>query len=250
MFVGGNWLIAVAQKSLPSGQASVLVATTPLWMALLELAWPWGDRLTWLGWLGLAAGLGGVVVLMPQANDLSSFAANPAPLLVLGSAFSWAVGSFILRHRPKSKSPRLAVAAWQMILGGGAMSLIGLSLGEASQVTLDKFTLPAVYAYFHLLVFGSLIGFIAFLWLLDHVSAALAGTYAYVNPVIAVFLGCWIAQEALTWPMVVGMLIVLSSVGLVRAGVRRSSPELEAQKNEERLETVSKRPSVGEELVP
>ena len=106
-----------------------------------------------------------------------------------------------------------------MILGGLAMSLIGFSLGEASLITPEKFTLPAVYAYFHLLLFGSLIGFLAYLWLLDHVSAALAGTYAYINPVIAVCLGCAIAHETLTWPMLAGMLIILSSVALVRAGV-------------------------------
>src|SRR5262245_33827931 len=224
MFLGGNWLISMAQKTVPSSETSILVATTPLWMALLELVWPWGDRLRWQGWLGLALGLVGVGLLMPSAHGLADFFSEPGRFLVLGSAFSWVVGSFLLRHRRRSHVPRLLAAAYQMVLGGLAMSLLGTGLGEWQQITPDKFTPAAVYAYFHLLVFGSLVGYLAYLWLLDHVPAALAGSYAYVNPVIAVFLGWWLEKEELTWHMLFGMAVILASVFLVRSGVVHPAP--------------------------
>ncbi len=212
LFVGGNYLIAVGQKTVESSTAAVLVATTPLFLALLELAWPWGERLTRMGWLGLLAGLGGVLLLLDDAV---------LPLhatgiwLILASAFCWALGSFILRHEPRNGSP-FRGAAYQMVLGGGAMILLGIATGEPEQLDGSLITPTAVYAFFHLLIAGSLIGFLAYAWLLRHVSAALAGTYAYVNPVVAIFVGWLVADEPITPRLVAGMLIILAGVALVR----------------------------------
>ncbi len=224
MFVGGNWLIGLAEKTEESGESAILAASMPLWLALLELVVPRGERLTWRGWLGLVLGLVGVGVMMRPEHGVFELVAERGRLLVVASAFCWAVGSCVLRHRPRGGASRLAAGAYQMVLGGLAMSLLGLSVGEAAEVTADKFTGPAVAAYFYLLAVGSLVGYLAYLWLLDHVSAALAGSYAYVSPVVALLVGWALGRETVTGPMLLGMAIILASVFLVRGGVRRPRP--------------------------
>jgi drug/metabolite transporter (DMT)-like permease len=215
LFVGGNGLINVAQKTVESGRASILVATTPLWLALLEMLYPWGERLLARGWLGLFIGLCGVLLLQPaQISDYRG------PLLALGSAFCWAIGSLVLRyHRPTAS--HLVVAAVQMIIGGGSLFLIGIALGELGELP-NPIPPRAVGAYLYLLMVGSLVGFVAFNWLLGHVSATLVGTYAYVNPLIAVVVGWLFAKEEITAPMMAGMVVILLGVALVRGATRPS----------------------------
>src|SRR5438552_421041 len=179
LFVGGNGLITVGEKYVASGVASVLVATTPLWMALLEMLWPWGERLSVRGWLGLFVGLAGVLLLLaPRLQRPASLFEDAGPLLVLGSSLAWSTGSFILRYR-RLRGTHLSVAAYQMLVGGASLLLIGLLVREDQDLDPQRFTPQGIYAFFHLLVFGSLIGFVAYNWLLGHVPAALAGTDAY-----------------------------------------------------------------------
>jgi drug/metabolite transporter (DMT)-like permease len=229
LFVGGNGLVTLAMKTVPSGVGSVLVATTPLWMALLEAAAPRGERLALRGWVGLLLGLGGVALLWAgRAHDPAALV-GLGPLLLLGSALAWSVGSFIHRHRRKP-TPLLLSAAWQMLLGGGTLSLIGLAAGEAGGLTAAQLTPRAVAAFFYLLTVSSLVAFVAYLWLLRHVSAALAGTYAYVNPAVAVLLGWLLADEALTPALVGGLAVILAGVALVRASAARPLPAPAAPK--------------------
>jgi drug/metabolite transporter (DMT)-like permease len=215
LFAGGNLLITIGEKTVASNVAAVLVATTPLWIALLETAWPWGERLTGRGWLGVLVGLGGVSLLFVPKIEV--FVTDAGLLLILGSAFAWSIGSFLLR-RQRRRSGHLVAAAYQMILGGGGQLVIGLLLGEPAQLTRHSFTPGAIYAFFHLLVFGSLVGFVAYNWLLGHVSATQAGTYAYVNPLIAIFVGWQFAGEEITGWIVGGMALILAGVALVRSG--------------------------------
>jgi drug/metabolite transporter (DMT)-like permease len=220
LFVGGNGLVNVAEKTLPSGAASVLAATTPLWMALLELSLPHGERLTARGWLGLALGLAGVGVLVSgRLQDSIEIGFDwLGPCLMMGSAFCWALGS-VLHRRRGMKGRYLVSAAWQMVLGGGTLALLGLACGEAGVIAaLNTFPMRGLLAFIYLLVVGSLLGFVAYTWLLGHVSAALAGTYAYVNPIVALLLGWLLASEQLTTTVLVGMVIILAGVGLVRSG--------------------------------
>src|SRR5205814_2197908 len=107
---------------------------------------------------------------------------------------------------------------WQMIVGGACMTVFGLWSGEVALLSPDSITLVAVYSFLHLLVFGSLVGFIAYNWLLGHVSAASAGTSAYVNPLIAVIVGWLLASESLSIFLGLGMVIILTGVALVRLG--------------------------------
>jgi drug/metabolite transporter (DMT)-like permease len=220
LFVGGNGLITWGEMTVESGAASVLAATTPLWLGLLEVVRPGGERLAGWGWLGLLAGLVGVLLLLPIPADLAEFFRRPGPFLVIGSAFFWALGSIVLRGRSR-RSPHLTSAAYQMVFGGSALALTGLLCGEASRLTPEHFTATAVFAFFYLLVVGSLVGYLAFTYLLQHVSATLVGTYAYVNPAVAILVGWLLGGERLTLGVLGGLAAILMGVALVRAGARR-----------------------------
>jgi len=223
LFLGGNGLVTLAEKTVPSGIASVLIATTPLWMALLELGLPGGERLSVRGWVGLLLGLVGVAVLMSGRTSSGGHDHFDwrGPVLVLGSAFCWAIGSVLYRRRRGSKG-HMASAAWQMVLGGCCLSLVGLACGEGQMVAdLDHFPVRGMLAFLHLLLFGSVLGFLAYTWLLGHVPAAQAGTYAYVNPVVAISIGWLVAGEPITLAVVGGMAVILAGVGLVRTAGKR-----------------------------
>jgi drug/metabolite transporter (DMT)-like permease len=112
----------------------------------------------------------------------------------------------------------MVVAAYQMLLGGGGLTVVGVLLGEVGELDAADFTPGAIYAFFHLLVVGSLIGFVAYSWLLGHVPAAQAGTYAYVNPVVAILIGWLLGGEEIGPPILAGMAIILTGVFLVRSG--------------------------------
>lgn len=218
LFVGGNGLINVAEKTVASSQAAVLVATTPLWLALLETVWPGGERLAGRGWLGLLVGVAGVFVLRCQAPvDLLH---DPGTLFVLGSSSCWSLGSIVVRHH-RPAGAHLAAAAYQMIVGGSVLTLIGLALGEGTELTPEHFNARSAFTFFYLLIVGSLVGFVAFNWLLGHVSATLVGTYAYVNPLIAVLVGWLLGGETITPSMVGGMFVILAAVALVRGAAHK-----------------------------
>jgi drug/metabolite transporter (DMT)-like permease len=223
MFVGGNGLLTYAEIYVPSGVASVLVATTPLFIACLEMFWPHGERLTLAGWVGMFAGLMGVLILLvPGIQNPGDFFQGGGPLLLLGSSFSWAIGSFIVRHR-KMPVDHLLAAAYQMAIGGLILVVIGLGLGEVSSIHANSFNVQGIGAFCYLLVVGSLIGFVAYNWLLGHVSAPVVGTYAYVNPVVAILVGWLLNGEAITIWIVGGMVVILAGVALVRGvGIRRA----------------------------
>jgi drug/metabolite transporter (DMT)-like permease len=225
MFVGGNGLLTLGEKvSVASGVASILGATTPLWIALFEWMWPWGERLTAKGWLGLVVGLAGVLILLaPRLDDPIALLTDVGPWFILGSSVSWALGSVVMRYR-RIKGSYLTVAAYQMIVGGASLVLIGAMSGEFADLSVQKVTPAAVYSLFHLLVFGSLVGFVAYVWLLGHVSAALAGTHSYVNPAVAVLVGWSLNGESVTLAIAGGMAIILIGVALVRSGGTRAGP--------------------------
>lgn len=214
LFVGGNGLITLAERTVDSGLAAILVATVPLWMALMEALTPGGERLRWIGWTGQFLGVGGVCLLfssrISHANDSLS-----GIWLVIASAFCWSLGSFLQRRLSHGRSP-YGQAGWHMVLGGVTMTLIGLLLGES--IGQENLTGNAIGAFFYLLVVGSLLGFVAYVWLLRHVGTTIAGTYAYVNPVLAVALGVGWDGESVGLTMVAGLGVILSGVALVRAG--------------------------------
>jgi drug/metabolite transporter (DMT)-like permease len=184
----------------------------------MEMAWPGGDRLSARGWCGLLTGLGGVLILLwPKPEDAARLFQQAGPLWILGSSLFWALGSLVIRYRRQSGS-HLASAAFQMIVGGMVTSLLGIGIGEVSQLTPDRLTWGAAFSFFYLLVVGSLIGFVSFNWLLGHVPATMVGTYAYVNPLVAILVGWLLGGEDMTIRILAGLVVILFGVALVRRG--------------------------------
>ncbi len=206
----GNGMVCIAQQSVSSGLAAVAVASAPLWMGLFAAMR--GERPVGAEWLGLAIGFAGVLWL----NAGSSLTATPAGLVALLVApAAWAWGSIWSRGRDLP-SPFMSAAA-QMLCAGAMLPLAGLALGERMQALPSWSGLLAVG---YLVTFGSIVGFTAYVWLLHHVRPALAGSYAYVNPVIAVALGAWLAGERFNAQDTGAMLVVL--MGVVAITLARS----------------------------
>ncbi len=209
---------------LPSSTAALLVATVPMFLAVLG----WLSGLTarptaWVA-LGLAAGAAGLYLLATHAG--------PAPVvqrpghtglgmgLVLLAAFVWSVGSLYSKRHQPAPSPFLS-GGMQMLCGGGLMLLAGLLRGEATGFALAQVTAKSWLAYAYLVSFGSIVAFTAYIWLLRVVEPALAGTYAFVNPVVAVALGWAFGGEKLSVQMLGGAALIVLAVGLVVLGGRR-----------------------------
>jgi drug/metabolite transporter (DMT)-like permease len=217
LFVGGSGFINAGLKYLDSSLAAVLVATTPLWIGLFAMLWPQGERVTPGGWLGLFCGLAGVVLLLePRLRQSADFDLRGV-CFVLASAASWSLGSLLLR-KLRLDLPHLTAAGYQMFLGGAALAALGLIIGEASQGP-GQLTANVVAVFLYLLLVGSLMGFIAFNWLLGHVSAAKVGTYAYINPIVAILIG-WFVEEEVTARTWTAIGVILLGVFLVRSGER------------------------------
>jgi len=218
LMVLGNGMVSIAEQWVSSGLAAVAIASTPLWMGLFAAMR--GHHPSRLEWVGLGIGFVGVLWL----NAGSSLLANPKGLIALLIApIAWAYGSIWSRERDLP-SPFMS-AAGQMICGGLMMLVIGFALGEHFDgMPSTKAILSVVY----LLIFGSIIGFTAYVWLLHHVRPALAGSYAYVNPVIAVGLGAWLAAERFTAHDLGAMVVILSGViAITLAKARKSKPVVE-----------------------
>jgi drug/metabolite transporter (DMT)-like permease len=226
LFLSANLLINFGQQQVDSGVAAILIATTPLWMGLFGMCWPLREYLSWRGWLGLGIGFGGIVLtMMPQmlvgfvgTNSLYS-------LLILGSAVTWAIGSLLSRHMAL-KLPHLTSAGYQMRFGGISQATLGTCLGEWPDF-MEHLSQRAVLALIYLLIAGSLCGFVAFNWLLGHIPTAQVGTYAYVNPVIAVLIGGFYGEPLDRW-LFAGIAVILAGVYLVR-GDHAPSTEIEIE---------------------
>lgn len=211
----GNGLVCIAEQTVSSGLAAVAVASAPLWIGLFSAMR--GQRPRQLEWLGLGIGFVGVLWL----NAGSSLTAEPTGLIALLIApVAWAYGSVWSRGRDLP-APFMTAAA-QMLCGGAAMLVAGALLGERF-TTMP--TLQGTLSVAYLLSFGSIIAFSAYIWLLHHVRATLAGSYAYVNPVIAVVLGAWLAAERFSAHDIGAMLVILAGVvAITRARTRAAKP--------------------------
>ena len=209
LMAGGNGLVVWGEQWVPSNQAALLVATTALWIAGFGALGQRGTALGRRDVLGLAIGLLGVAALLwPQGGlRLDHFGGQLAVLL--GSLF-WSMGAIYGKRRQPS-TPLLMASAMQMLIGGVLLSVIGLCAGELPRW---QWTLAGSGALAYLIVFGTL-GFLAFTWLLHRVSPTQLGTYAYVNPAVAVLLGWWLLNEVLSATQWLGMAVILVGVILV-----------------------------------
>ncbi len=202
LLVLGNGMVNLAEKTVSSGMTAVAVASAPLWMGIFAAMR--GQKPNRMEWIGLGIGFLGVLWL----NAGSSLTATPVGLVaLLVASLAWSFGSIWSRGRDLP-SPFMASAA-QMLCGGVAMCIVGAAIGERFHGLPSAHALAA-FAY--LIVFGSIVGFSAYIWLLHHVRPALAGSYAYVNPAIAVALGAWLAHERFGAHELVAMGVILLGV--------------------------------------
>lgn len=213
LLLGGNASVAWAEQRVPSGLAAVLIAVAPIWMVGFEWA-RGGPRPTKRVMAGLVLGLIGVGLLIsPRGQAGNRVDLVGAVALVLASA-SWAWGSVVSKSSPLPRSPLLATSM-EMIGGGVLLLLTALVAGQVGEFRPSEVSANSILAWLFLVVFGSLVGFTAYIWLLGVTSIAKAGTYAYVNPVVAVFLGWAILGEPVTARTLVAAAVILAGVALV-----------------------------------
>jgi drug/metabolite transporter (DMT)-like permease len=212
LLVGGNGGVMWAEQYVASGFAALMIATVPLLMALLDPLFG-GPRPTLPVTVALLTGFAGVGFLV--WDRLAWHDAHLGAVLVLGlAALLWAIGSLWSRSVPRSRVS-LQAAAMQMLTGGVLLVAFGLLTGEGPRFHPEAVPLRSWLALGYLVVFGSFVAYTSYIWLLQVASPTLVGTYAYVNPIVAVLLGAFLAAEALTTVTVIGALIVLASVASV-----------------------------------
>ena len=227
LLLGGNLTLSYAEQHIATGLAALIVAITPLWFLVLDTLLLGDHHISIRAKAGLALGIAGLVVLLwPQLMSATVFGRQQlwSSLSLIGGSFSWALGSVLAK---KWKSPDVdpfSATAWEMVAAGLANLLVALFTRDLSRVV---WTARGVAAMGYLVVCGSWIGYTAYIWLLGHVPTSKVSTYAYVNPVVAVFLGWLILKEPIDAYIFTGSAIVIASVILVPSAQVTSKSALE-----------------------
>lgn len=215
MLLGGNGMVTWSEQYIASGLAAVLVTTVPLWIVVFDaIRQQKMPGLQVLG--GLLLGFGGVVFLVGPANVASDADIN---LMGVGgvilAAVLWAMGSLYSREAPLPEGSPLVSVSMEMLAGGVWLMLMSLVTGEYTRVDISAISLSSIVAVIYLIIFGSIIAFTAYIWLLKNVSPARAATYAYVNPAIAILLGWTIGDEALTLSIIIASIMIVGAVVMI-----------------------------------
>lgn len=214
LITGGNGGVVWSEQTVPSGVVALMVACVPLWMLLLG----WlrgGGRPSFREWLGVAMGLVGVSMLVSLGGVQVAGGVSPlGALVMLLSTLSWSVGSMFAREAPLPASPLLGTAM-EMLTGGACMVLIALMRGEFALFSVGSISWRSGASILYLVVFGSILAFSAYKWLLSRASPAVVGTYAFVNPVVAVALGWAFAAEAITARTLLAMVVIVGAVVMI-----------------------------------
>ncbi|MGH7571240.1 MAG: EamA family transporter [Gemmatimonadota bacterium] len=223
LLVIGNGLLNTSEQHLSSGLAALLVVTFALWTTLFAMLGRDAERLSRLGWLGLLIGLAGVAILVRPFESVES--SWTGVIAVLVASFAWAVGTVYARRSLQGIDP-FAASAIETAVAGPLMLGVHLLLERDAPVIWSG---QAWLAVLYLAGMGSVVGFTAYVYITAHMSSSKVGTYAYVNPVVAVLLGWWFLDEAVTWRFLAGGVTVLLGLLLVYlARVREARPSLRA----------------------
>ena len=221
LMFGGNGLVTVAEQEVPSGLAALLIASVPLWVIALRGSIG-RERVPNTTLLSVAVGFAGVALLV-LPGDRPEDAPLAWSLLVVAAAILWASGSYAT-NRVALPEDVLTATTWQMLIGGGSMVVVGLALGEVGQVHLEDISADSWAAFIFLVFIGSIAAFTAYNWLLQNVAISTVATYAFVNPVIAVFLGWLILDEEITGFVVAGTAVIVASVAFVVLSTAERAP--------------------------
>jgi drug/metabolite transporter (DMT)-like permease len=217
----GNGGLTWSEKYIPSGMAAVLVALTPLWMVLFDWMSPNGVRPKSYVFGGLAVGFVGVALLAQGDEHHSGPAFGWSVIVLMLSSIGWSFGSIYTRRANRPASPLLGIAM-QFLTGGVVLIVTSLLLGEMKGFSLSQVTSRSLGAWLYLLTAGSLVGYTAYVWILQVSTPARVSTYAYVNPLIAVMLGCTLGGETFSREMIIAScLIILAVVLIVTGGARK-----------------------------
>lgn len=217
LLFGGNGAVVWAEQRVDSGITALLVATLPVWMVLLDWWRPGGERPTGRVLLGLALGIAGLALLVGPAS-LAPGGGEGVHLggaaALVGGSISWAAGSIWLRHAPRARHAQLS-NGMQMLAGGAALALAGLLAGEGARFDLAQAATRSWLSLAYLVVFGSIIAFSAYTYLLRVSTPSKVSTYAYVNPVVAVLLGWAFAHEPITARTLAAAAVILGGVAII-----------------------------------
>jgi drug/metabolite transporter (DMT)-like permease len=231
LLMGGNLTLSYAERIVPTGLAALLIAVTPLWFLVLDSLLLGDHHISRRGKIGLLIGIAGMIVLiwpdLRHSNSLGRRELWWSLALQIGS-FSWALGSVLSKKWQTAAADPFSAVAWQMVFAGIANLIFALLVEKPSHV---DWTVRGVAAILYLVVFGSWVGYTAFIWLLQHVPTSKVSTYAYVNPVVAVFLGWLILDERIDRYILMGSAIIVASVVLVtsaKVSTRTVAEELPA----------------------
>ena len=229
----GNGGLSWSEQLIPSGVAALIVAVTPLWFVLLE--WIHGGVKPTAGvFLGLFLGTLGIVVLIDPANLVGGLSVDIiGALVLLASSVCWAVGSIYSRRASLPSSPAIA-NGMEMLMGGVGLLVVGTLTGEWSSFHPSAITMRSVLAVGYLIVFGSIIGFSSFVYVLHSTTPARASTYAYVNPIVAVLIGWSIGGETLSGRVLLAAALIIAAVAAITIlGTRKNTEVIEKLKERE-----------------
>jgi drug/metabolite transporter (DMT)-like permease len=225
LLVCGNGAVSWAEQRVVSGIAALMIGTVPMWMVLIDAMLPGGERPGRWAFLGVILGFAGIALLIGPVHWIGSAQVfDPLGMAALFfAAIFWSIGALYSRKAQLPESPLMGTGM-EMLVGGLGALLLGTVTGEWSQLHLQSVTLPSIGGLAYLIVFGSLVGFSAFTWLLRNAPTPLVSTYAYVNPLIAIFLGNLLAHEPLTPRVLLSALIIVGAVVLINVA-RSPSPK-------------------------
>ncbi len=227
LLLGGNGGVTLAEQYIPSGLAALLVATIPIYMALLGWLIGMAPRPNALSAAGLVGGFAGVGLLVGPALVSPQTGESPhawiGMVILLVSSFIWTAGSLYSR-RTHTDAPPFLAAGQQMLCGGGLMLLVGIARGELRGFDPGQVTTQSFGAFAYLVLVGGVIGYASYAWLLRHCDPAKVATYAYVNPIVAVMLGTAFAGETLTLRTLIAASLIIGSVALVITTAQQKPP--------------------------
>jgi drug/metabolite transporter (DMT)-like permease len=208
LLIGSNAMLFVAEREVPIGLASLIIASVPLWLVVLRSAT--GDRPGRGSLAGTAVGFLGVALLLRPGGGVSL----GGVLLVLVAAMAWALGSFVSSRLPMP-GDAIATTGIQALTGGVLLLPVGAALAGDESLSPSDWSSRSIIGLAYLIVFGSIVGFTAYVWLLGNVPLGTVATYAYVNPLVAISLGVVFLDEVVTWRILAGAAVILTSVALV-----------------------------------
>lgn len=218
LLLGGNGLVALAEKNVPSGIAALVISTSPFWLVLFESLRAGGTKPNWQSLVGLVIGFGGVFLLIGPAEITGSeqqFNTFSVTLLLI-APFLWSLGSIYARGADMPKSTLMSTGM-QMLMGSVALFIVSIVTGELNGFNFGEVSLRSWWGLAYLITFGSLVGFVSYGWLLHNAPVSLTSTYAYVNPVVAVILGWLLADESLDARILLASAIIIGSVILINS---------------------------------